>query len=679
MGKGINVMELFAGVGGFRLGLERADKYLFKTVWANQYEPSRITQDAFQCYVHNFGGDGVNNEDINKVDETRFKEQDINLIVGGFPCFKSGTYITTDEGIKRIEDILEGDYVLTHKNRFRKVLKVMQKKKRGIYELEVMKGNKTEVTEEHPYYVREIVKNEGGEYNYGEPQWVEVKDLVKGKHYIALSEVTDKMETYQLEMQDFWKLGTYVASGKERDIVEDFSKEYKRELLKGKGLVGLQRVEKEYLERFLEGYISRNGSLINGEYILRDGRKRITYLIGQIIHKLYKRPYSIDYVDGKYEVRYMKIGEDTGEREGFYIDGMLYVPLERLEYNNGFKGTVYNFEVEEDNSYVANNLTVHNCQDYSIARTSKGNDGLVGEKGVLFWDIIRMVREIKPRHILLENVDRLLISPSKQRGRDFGIMLKVLHDLGYMVEWRILDASHYGGSQRRVRVFIYAVRDDTQYVKNLDNETEYSILTEKGFFAPNFKVRKSLFTLRPQGKPLQEDLVKVSDTFTHEFNNAGIVRDNKIYTLKLMSIREGFIPLGNILEDSVDEKYYLTEEQIEKFKYLRGSKEIPRETEDGYKYVYKEGAMTELDILDRPSRTILTGEGNVSRTSHIIEDEKGRRFLTPLECERLNNFEDNWTDTLRDRMRYFTMGNALDVSLVERMGKRIKEIELGEE
>lgn len=55
----INVMELFAGVGGFRLGLERADSYVFKTVWANQWEPSRKRQDAFNCYVKNFGKKGL--------------------------------------------------------------------------------------------------------------------------------------------------------------------------------------------------------------------------------------------------------------------------------------------------------------------------------------------------------------------------------------------------------------------------------------------------------------------------------------------------------------------------------------------------------------------------------------------------------------------------------------------
>lgn len=549
----IRVMELFAGVGGFRVGLERSDKELYKTVWANQYEPSRVTQDAYNCYVHNFGSEGVSNEDINTVDEKDLLDKGINLIVGGFPCFAAGTLITTGEGYKNIEDIVEGDKVLTHNNRFREVKGTMRNLKKGIYRLRVYGGMDTLVTEEHPIYVVEKVPYGEGICEDGctEPKWVKAKDLVQGVHFIC-------------------------------------------------------KVESKREDRVYEG---------------------------------------IDY----------------------------------LEWEEDFHDYVYNFEVEEDNSYIANNLTVSNCQNYSVARTSKGNKGIEGEKGVLFWDIVRMAREIKPKYLLLENVDRLLISPSKQRGRDFGIMLKVLNDLGYMVEWRVLSASDYGGSQRRIRVFIFAVREDLGYTKEMSKLDVHGVLFKKGFFAKEFPVKQTLFTLRPKGIPLQKDLVKLSDTFMGEFGNVGMVKDGMVYTLKVTPVREGYVPLGEILEEDVEEKYYLTEEQVEKFKYLRGSKEIERETSEGYKYLYKEGAMSELDSLELPSRTLLTGEGGVSRTSHIIDDGKGKRFLTPKECERLNNFPDDWTSILGDRMRYFTMGNALDVNLIERMGNRLKEIDLDEE
>jgi len=128
-------------------------------------------------------------------------------------------------------------------------------------------------------------------------------------------------------------------------------------------------------------------------------------------------------------------------------------------------------------------------------------------------------------------------------------------------------------------------------------------------------------------------------------------------------------------EDSVPDKFYLSEAAIEKFNFLRGPKKIERTSVDGHKYIYSEGGMSEIDDLDKPGRTMLTSEGTTNRSSHVVEVNGRRRFLTPLECERLNGFPDEWTNTMSDRMRYFCMGNALVVGLIERMGKRIEEIE----
>src|SRR5690606_10861709 len=91
------------------------------------------------------------------------------------------------------------------------------------------------------------------------------------------------------------------------------------------------------------------------------------------------------------------------------------------------------------------------CQDYSVATTLNNSKGLTGKKGVLWWNIHKILQEKKnrPRYLLFENVDRLLKSPSSQRGRDFAIMLKGLDDLGYCVEWRVINAADYGMPQRR--------------------------------------------------------------------------------------------------------------------------------------------------------------------------------------------------------------------------------------
>lgn len=175
---------------------------------------------------------------------------------------------------------------------------------------------------------------------------------------------------------------------------------------------------------------------------------------------------------------------------------------------------------------------------------------------------------------------------------------------------------------------------------------------------------------------LIKPLNKLSDNiqnFSFDFDNWGYMKNGYFHTEKVIEKEEDLKPIKEIL-CVADKKYYLNEQQIKKFKYLKGSKRIPRITKDGHEWIYSEGAMTFPEDLNKPSRTMLTSEGSVNRCSHVIDDN-GLRFLTPLECERLNGFPDRWTECMPDRMRYFCMGNALVVPLIKRIGKRILEIE----
>lgn len=317
------------------------------------------------------------------------------------------------------------------------------------------------------------------------------------------------------------------------------------------------------------------------------------------------------------------------------------------------------------------------CQDYSVARSLSGEKGIQGKKGVLFWEIKRIIEATTPRYVLLENVDRLLKSPAKQRGRDFAVMLATFRDLGYKVEWRVLNAAEYGMAQRRRRVFIFATRDDSGFSKELESYTADDILFEKGFFAPVFPVKPEVIKNRRLEGMLPDDIVEISDTFTANFHNSGYMHGGRFHSIHTEPVFEKPTPLRDILqpEETVPEKFYLKDSAIEKFNFLRGAKKIERTSADGHKYIYAEGGMSEIDDLDKPGRTMLTSEGTTNRSSHVVEVDGRRRFLTPLECERLNGFPDNWTSTMSDRMRYFCMGNALVVGLIERMGWRIEQIE----
>lgn len=321
------------------------------------------------------------------------------------------------------------------------------------------------------------------------------------------------------------------------------------------------------------------------------------------------------------------------------------------------------------------------CQDYSVSRSLNNEQGINGKKGVLFWEIKRVLENSHPKYVLLENVDRLIKSPSKQRGRDFAIMLAVFRDLDYIVEWRVINASEYGNAQRRRRVFIFAYKKNLGFAKEQKKLAKEDILFKEGFFARTFPVNSEPYQNRRASVELPRDIVEISDNFSFGFHTAGIMIEGQIYTVQPVSILNAPIPLKDILlpEELIDEEYYLNEAAIEKFSYLRGPKKIERTSAEGHKYIYSEGGMSPTDDLELPGRTMLTSEGTVNRSSHIVEVNGRKRFLTPLECERLNGFDDNWTEGMPKRMRYFCMGNALVVDLITDMGKKIMEIDLLEQ
>ena len=129
------------------------------------------------------------------------------------------------------------------------------------------------------------------------------------------------------------------------------------------------------------------------------------------------------------------------------------------------------------------------CQDYSVAKTAKDATGIEGKKGVLWWEIHRLLKEKRPSYAMLENVDRLLKSPTKQRGRDFAVMLASLSDLGYIVEWRVINAADYGMPQRRRRVFILAYAPGTPQHEALNGESSIkSWIETNGPFARAFPI-----------------------------------------------------------------------------------------------------------------------------------------------------------------------------------------------
>ncbi len=325
------------------------------------------------------------------------------------------------------------------------------------------------------------------------------------------------------------------------------------------------------------------------------------------------------------------------------------------------------------------------CQDYSVASTLKNSHGINGKKGVLWWEIYRILQEKgenAPKYLLLENVDRLLKSPASQRGRDFAIILSSLNALGYAVEWRVINASDYGMPQRRRRVFIFASKKGTKFYNNLKNNSISDNLSKSGLFAKTFPI-KGINQDKVLTKELSDDLVDITNNFNKETpkNNAfletGYMINGIYYTSKIEIDYNGtYAVLGDFLqnESEVPKEYYISEEELTKWKYQKGSKSIERVNKTtGHKYTYSEGSMGFPDCLKKPARTIITGEGgaSASRFKHVIERDGKYRRLTPIELERLNMFPDNHTIGVTDTKRAFLMGNALIVGIVEQLGEKI--------
>lgn len=309
------------------------------------------------------------------------------------------------------------------------------------------------------------------------------------------------------------------------------------------------------------------------------------------------------------------------------------------------------------------------CQDYSVAHPLPTSKGIEGKKGVLWWQIRDTLIAKNPAFCVFENVDRLLKSPANQRGRDFGVILSCLCELGYSVEWRVVNAAVYGAAQRRRRVFIFAYRNDTKFGESQAIKNPRRILEDSGFMSKAFPIDEIGVV---NTVDVAADPVDVSDNFVFEFQSAGYCSGNRVYTTTVKETEEPAKTIAEIRDVNPDAECFVDEQsQIEKWTFLKGAKKIKRTSKSGHEYVFSEGPIAFPDPLDRPGRTMLTSEATLNRSSHILRDPAtGRlRTLTPLEAERLQGFDDGWTAIggMPRRMRYFCMGNALVVPMITRM------------
>lgn len=323
------------------------------------------------------------------------------------------------------------------------------------------------------------------------------------------------------------------------------------------------------------------------------------------------------------------------------------------------------------------------CQDYSVAATLSKSGGIEGKKGVLWWQIYRILLEKgdkRPKYVFFENVDRLVNSPATQRGRDFAIILASLADLGYIVEWRIINAADYGMPQRRRRTYIVGYLQDSKVAKKVKDQEDWMLYD--GVLAKAFPFSQKPSTYSEFD--IEGSIQEVSANFNKgkkdsPFCSAGLMMNRHVCSVDAEAVYEGTRQTlgGNLIdEEFIPQEFFISEEELPKWQYEKGPKKINRVSKEGFEYVFSEGGMAFPDYLDKPSRTMITGEGGSapSRFKHVVQTPSGRyRRLIPIELERLNMFPDNHTlhPEVADGRRAFLMGNALVCGIIEQIGKSL--------
>ena len=331
------------------------------------------------------------------------------------------------------------------------------------------------------------------------------------------------------------------------------------------------------------------------------------------------------------------------------------------------------------------------CQSFSMAGKRKGFDEA---RGTLFFDVARILAHKKPRNFILENVKGLL---SHNKGKTFETILGILSNLGYIVEWELLNSKNYGVPQSRERMYI---------VGHLRGQSRPKV----------FSFREGNGVSETSRKKERERSSQVSSTITSNYKR-GTHAMGEQYILEPKELTKN---LGQ------GQRVYSTNGASVSIKALGGGQggktglyKIPQATKQGYEWADLGDSVNLQNLKSKTRRgrvgkqiaqTLDTGNQQYTIVQATItpsrknKSQNGRRFkdneepmftltqndvhgvmhnktqirrLTPIECERLQGFPDNWTEGLSDTQRYKCMGNAVTTNVVEWVVTQLYKKEMG--
>ena len=617
-----------------------------------------------------------------------------------------------------------------------------------------------------------------------EPYWKEVEKF-DGNELIQFPVNPNSVNCYDLTQEECWLLGRYVADGyirngerkdrpsnnekvifcigKEKE--EDFNNHVKsvemyvsEERTVNKHITGNKKLfslcskcgkgaenkmipqfimdlPKDMLKSFIDGYLCGDGSFADGVWKASSISKKLIYQLGQCILKVYCVGYSIFYCERpkQYIIEGRTVNQHDTWQINFrlnsknhlwkYTDGSLWMPVREIEYNPKQKSIVYNMEVENDNSYTANNMGVHNCQDFSVAGKRAGLDG---DRSSLIREIFRLLEEQeeqgRPEWLIYENVKGML---SSNRGLDYLSILSEMDRLGYDCEWQNINSSWFV-PQNRERIYtIGHLRRFGQRkilpIERADGENSVSIMGHrKGFnrnlqtFSPN-GITEALSTCRGGGREHHVGIKVIGTTNPNRHSSNDILDTDGITGALTSHDKHEPKQVGIKIKDD----FLLSGNNYNQCKVVHGNGSISRtligsghagnepkvaipiidvgrisKGQNGKRMKENGEPMFTLTAQDRHGVGVGTqetipkqGDGIYVQMSegfivYAVWYEKEQcyitvRKLTPKECFRLQGWTDDYFERAAfvnsDSQLYKQAGNGVTVNVVYEIGKRIKE------
>lgn len=517
--------DLFSGISGFRNALQNLGK-------DNGFEVecvgwSEIDKQAKQSYRALYSPDEsgeIDMGDIVNFNDNRINElddKDIDLLTGGFPCFKAGTPVMTSNGWKNIEDIEIGDMVLAQDKHYREVENTMVKDADKLIKMHVdgIFDDYIYATPNHPFYARKYDRERPRLFS--QPEYVPLEELRVGD----LVGYPMHEGAYSMGSVQEWKLigmllyyQNYKVLDNCIDIIvpridaestpeERANKRKYQELeiyLEDTFLYCLYDDKDTLRYRLMYSSLNKilteaftNGLPNNFCYELESSRKR--FFVDGFCCKMRNKNLSCPSVEiakamiplireARHSlVTYHTIDEGktpvvaiVDKDNCFAEEGVLWCPIDILQEIEE-KCEVYNLSVEGNPSYNVNGICVHNCQSFSVLGNRKGFDDEKG-RGLMFFQIARLLKHRidinKPiPFLMLENVKNLVVHDN---GNTFKKIQEILSELGYNVYWDVFNCKDFYQAQTRNRVAIFATLKDVPNgfhyeKKNIENVYKHNL------------------------------------------------------------------------------------------------------------------------------------------------------------------------------------------------------------